>query len=188
AAVTAGVGAVMTGHIGLPRIETTAITPLPREKKGKAVDTDEAGEIVSENATLPTTLSPMMNGMLRHDLGFDGLIVTDAMSMSGLTIYFTPAEASVRAVEAGADLLLKPADPDAAFHGVHDAVVKGRLTEKRIEESARKILAAKYDLGLVQRRLTPLDAIDREVSTRAVAELADEIAEHAITLVRNEGK
>ena len=99
-------------------------------------------------------------------LRFDGLIVTDAMSMSGLTLYFTQEEASVRALEAGADQLLKPADPDAAFRGVIAAVKSGRLTEQRIEQSARKILAAKYDLGLVKQRITPVDEIDRIVSGR----------------------
>jgi beta-N-acetylhexosaminidase len=186
AAVDAGVGAVMTGHIGLPLIDSTAITPLPRDNKPKPIETDPDGEIVSDKGTMPTTLSPVMNGMLRKDLHFDGLIVTDAMSMSGLTIYFTAEEASVRAIEAGADLLLKPADADAAFRGVHEAVRKGRLTEQRIDESVRKVLAAKYDLGLVQQRITPLDGIDRAVGGKQALELADDIAGDAITLVRND--
>ena len=188
AAVNAGVGAVMDGHIGLPLIDPTAITPLPRDVKLKAIETDDAGEIVVEKGTMPTTLSPVMNKILRNELSFDGLIVTDAMSMSGLTLYFTQEEASVRALEAGADLLLKPADTDAAFRGVRDAVKTGRLTEKRIEESVRKVLAAKYDLGLAQQRLTPLDEIDRVVSGKGALKLAEEIAEHAITLVRNDAK
>jgi beta-N-acetylhexosaminidase len=129
-----------------------------------------------------------MNSILRNDLHFDGLIVTDAMSMSGLTIYFTQEEASVRAVEAGADLLLKPADPDASLRGVRDAVKQGRLTEARIEQSARKILAAKYDLGLTQQRITSLDQIDQEVAGKKANQLADEIADYAITLVRNDAK
>jgi beta-N-acetylhexosaminidase len=108
------------------------------------------------------------------------------MSMSGLTLYFTQEEASVRALEAGADLLLKPADPDAAFRGVREAVMKGRLKEKRIDESARRVLAAKYDLGLARQRITPLDPIDLLVAGRESVELAREIAEHAITLVRND--
>src|SRR5215475_2261856 len=186
AAVDAGVGAVMTGHIGLPLIDSTAISPLPRENKVKPIETDPEGEIVSAKGTMPTTLSPVMNGMLRKDLHFDGLIVTDAMSMSGLTIYFTPEEASVRAIEAGADLLLKPADPEAAFRGVYEAVRKGRLSEERIDESVRKVLAAKYDLGLVKDRITPIDSIDRTVGSKDVTALATEIAEHAITLVREE--
>jgi len=108
------------------------------------------------------------------------------MSMSGLTLYFTQEEASVRALEAGADQLLKPADPDASCRGVLAAVKSGRLSEKRIEQSARKILAAKYDLGLAQQRITALDEIDRIVSGKQVSALADEIAGNAITLVRND--
>ena len=188
AAVDAGVGAVMTGHIGLPLIDSTEITPLPKDVKLKATDTTDDAEIVSAKGTMPTTLSPVMNGMLRNDLHFDGLIVTDAMSMSGLTLYFTQEEASVRALEAGADLLLKPADPDASLRGVREAVKKGRLTEQRIDQSARKVLAAKFDLGLVQQRMTPLDAIDREVAGKRANDLADDIAQDAITLVRNDAK
>lgn len=188
AAVKSGVGSVMTGHIGMPQVDPTAVIPLPRDVKLKPIDTDEAGEVVVEKGTMPTTLSPVMNGILRRDLGFAGLIVTDAMSMSGLTLYFTQEEASVRALEAGADLLLKPADPDAAFRGVREAVAKGRLRQQRINESARRVLAAKYDLGLVKRRITLLDAIDLNVAGKESVELAREIAEHAITLVRNDDK
>ena len=188
AAVNAGVGSVMDGHIGLPLIDPTAITPLPRDVKLRPIETDEAGEIVVEKGTMPTTLSPVMNGILRNELSFDGLIVTDAMSMSGLTLYFTQEEASVRALEAGADLLLKPADTEAVIRGVRNAVKQGRLTEKRIEVSARKVLAAKYDLGLIEQRLTPLDDIDRIVGGSQTLGLADEIAEHAITLVRNDAQ
>jgi beta-N-acetylhexosaminidase len=186
AAVKSGVGSVMTGHIGLPLIDPTAVVPLPRDVKLKPIDTDESGEVVLEKGTMPTTLSPVMNGILRHDLGFEGLIVTDAMSMSGLTLYFTQEEASVRALEAGADLLLKPADPDAALRGVREAVAKGRLQEQRIDESVRRVLAAKYDLGLVKQRITRLDAVDTSVSGKDAVALAREIAEHAITLVRND--
>ena len=187
AAVDAGVGAVMTGHIGLPLIDPTAIKPLPKEVKLKPTDTSDDGEILADG-TMPTTLSPVMNGILRNDLHFDGLIVTDAMSMSGLTIYFTQEEAAVRAIEAGADLLLKPADPDASLRGLHAAVKSGRLTEQRIDQSVRKVLAAKYDLGLVQQRITSLEAIDREVGGQKSLGLADDIAAHAITLVRNDAK
>jgi beta-N-acetylhexosaminidase len=185
-AVQAGVGSVMTGHIGMPQIDPTAVIPLPRDVKLKPIDTDEGGEVVVEKGTMPTTLSPVMNGILRRDLGFEGLIVTDAMSMSGLTLYFTQEEASVRAVLAGADLLLKPADPDAALRGVRDAVTKGRIKEQRIDESARRVLAAKYDLGLARQRITPLEAIDITVAGKESVDLAREIAEHAITLVRND--
>ena len=188
AAVKSGVGSVMTGHIGMPQIDPTVVTPLPRDVRLKPIDTDEGGEVVVEKGSIPTTLSPVMNGILRRDLKFDGLIVTDAMSMSGLTLYFTQEEASVRALEAGADMLLKPADAAAALRGVREAVLKGRLKEERINQSARKVLAAKYDLGLVKQRITPLEAIDVNVAGKEATGLAREIAEHAITLVRNDDK
>ena len=189
AVIDAGIGAVMSAHIGLPKIDPTSVTPLPREEALRAAYVDEGGEIVTENAFLPGTLSPVvLNGILRRDLGFDGVVVTDALDMSGLTIYFKQDEAAVRAVLAGADILLKPGDPDAAVRGLREAVRTGRLTQKRIEESARRILAAKYDLGLVEQRIAPLEQIDRIVSNPATVALAQEIADRAITLVRDDAK
>jgi beta-N-acetylhexosaminidase len=188
ATVDAGIGSVMVGHIAMPQIDATAVKPLPQNVKSKPTDTDEGGEIIEEKAAMPATMSPVIGNILRKDLKFPGMIVTDALSMSGLTIYFTQEEAAVRALEAGADMLLKPADVDASFRGVHDAVKSGRITEQRVEESARKILAAKYDLGLVDQRITPVDTIDRIVGSRDVPALATEIAEHAVTLVRDEDK
>ncbi|MDT7688608.1 MAG: beta-N-acetylhexosaminidase [Acidobacteriota bacterium] len=187
AAIASGVGAVMSAHIGLPQIDPTQVSPLPRDSIVRPSYAER--EVFAENAVLPGTLSPViLNGMLRKDLGFDGIVVTDALDMSGLTIYFKQDEAGVRAVLAGADMLLKPADPDAVLRGLREAVRSGRLTEKRIEESARKILAAKYDLGLVRQRITPLDLIDRAVAGPEALKLADEVAEHAITLVRDDAK
>jgi beta-N-acetylhexosaminidase len=188
ASVNAGVGAVMVGHIALPQIDATVVKPLPPNQRSAPTDTDEDGEIVAEEGTMPATLSPVMGSILRNDLKFSGMIVTDALSMSGLTIYFTQEEAAVRALEAGADMLLKPTDVDASFRGVLNAVKSGRITERRVEESARKILAAKYDLGLLDQRITPVDTIDRLVSSKDVRDLAIEIAEHAVTLVRDEDK
>jgi beta-N-acetylhexosaminidase len=188
ATVEAGVGAVMVGHIALPQIDATAVKPLPENLKSKPIDTDQNGEIIEEKAAMPATMSPVIGNILRNDLKFQGMIVTDALSMSGLTIYFTQEEAAVRALEADADMLLKPADVDASFRGVLQAVKSGRITEQRIEESARRILAAKYDLGLVDDRITKIDQIDRIVGSSDVMELATEIAEHAITLVRDEDK
>src|ERR1044072_1030564 len=188
AAINAGIGAVMVGQIAPPQIDSTAIKPLPRDLKSKPTDTDEAGEIIEEKATMPATMSPVMGRMLRNDLNFPGMIVTDALSMSGLTIYLTQEEAAVRALEAGADMLLKPADVDAAFRGVREAVKSGRITEARIEESARRIMAAKYDLGLVEQRLTPLDTIDRVVGSKDGVALAHEMAEHPRTLGRHADK
>jgi beta-glucosidase-like glycosyl hydrolase len=187
AAIEAGVGSVMSAHIGLPQIDATKVQPLPRAQGYRPSYADS--EVLVEGATLPGTLSPqVLTGILRRDLGFDGMIVTDALDMSGLTIYFTPGESAVRALLAGADMLLKPSDPDATVRGVREAVQSGRLTEKRIEESARRVLAAKYDLGLVRQRVAPLEEIDRVVSNTDAQRLAQEIADRAVTLVRDEAR
>jgi beta-N-acetylhexosaminidase len=182
-AIKANVGSIMVAHISLPQIDPTEIKPL--QDSIKPTDTD--AEIKTESATVPSTLSPVVNTqILRKDLGFDGLIVTDAMSMSGLTLYVHQDEAAVRALLAGADMLLKPADTDLAIRGVKEAVKSGRVTIERVEQSVRKILAAKYDLGLVKQRVTPLEEIDKIVAGKDAEQLADEIATKAITLVRND--
>src|SRR4051812_30204651 len=161
AAIENGIGSDMVGHIAVPSIDPTQITPLP--KKPDARPTYADSEVIVENATVPASMSPALTGLLRRDLGFEGIIVTDALDMSGLTIYFNQEEAAVRAVLAGADMLLKPADASAEpiIRGIMKAVEMGVLTEKRIEESARRILAAKYDLGLVKERITPIDEVDK---------------------------
>jgi beta-N-acetylhexosaminidase len=182
-AIKANVGSIMVAHISLPQIDPTEIKPL--QDSIKPTDTD--AEIKTESATVPSTLSPVVNTqILRKDLGFDGLIVTDAMSMSGLTLYVHQDEAAVRALLAGADMLLKPADTDLAIRGVKEAVKSGRVTIERVEQSVRKILAAKYDLGLVKQRVTPLEEIDKIVAGKDAEQLADEIATKAMTLVRND--
>src|SRR5688572_4392030 len=83
ASVDAGVGAVMVGHIALPQIDATVVKPLPKDLRSTPTDTEEDGEIVAEEATMPATLSPVMGAILRNDLKFPGMIVTDAMSMIG---------------------------------------------------------------------------------------------------------
>lgn len=188
ATIAAGIGSVMVGHIALPQIDPTVVKPLPRVKASGPAYGEPGSEVVDESGTLPATLSPVLGKILRQDLGFQGMVVTDAMDMSGLTIYFNRDEAGVRAMLAGADMLLKPGDPDAVVKGLKEAVRSGRLTESRIEESARRILAAKYDLGLAKQRITPLDNLDKILSSRDEYALAEEIAEHAVTLVRNDQK
>ncbi len=181
-AIEVGVGSIMVAHIGLPQIDPTEIKPL---KEAIRVETDE--EVTTDNATLPATLSPkIQTEILRKELGFKGLIVTDAMSMSGLTQYVTQEEAGVEAFLAGADLLEKPADVGAMINGLRAAVKSGRISEARLNESVRKILAWKYELGLFKQKITPIDQIDKIVSTKETHALAEEIANKAITLVRND--
>ena len=183
-AIEAGVASVMVGHIGLPQIDPEEIKPL---KNALRVDAEEGAEIVDEKTTIPATLSKVVQtDILRKEMGFKGLIVSDAMSMSGLTLYMGQAEAGVRAVLAGTDILEKPADTDEMLRGLREALKSGRISGERLDESVRRQLAWKHELGLFKERLTPIEAIDTVVSTRDVYKLSEEIAEKSVTLVRND--
>jgi beta-N-acetylhexosaminidase len=158
-AIDAGVDAVMTAHVAVPAL-------APPE--------------------LPATLSPaILTGLLRDQLGFKGLVITDALGMGGIVNGFGSGEAAVRAVEAGADTLLMPADPDTAIKAVVAAVSTGRLSRQRIRESVAKILSAKERIGLDHTRYTDLEAIGDVLDDPTVNDRAQEIADRAITLVRN---
>ena len=126
AAIAHGVDAIMTAHMTVPALE-------PKE--------------------IPATVSSrILTGLLREELGFRGLVVTDAMDMLGLAKQFSMGEASVRAIEAGADVLLMPPDPEVAIRAVLAAVEKGRLTRKRIDQSALRVLEAKVRVGLTKKK------------------------------------
>jgi len=159
AAIAAGVDSIMTAHIAVP-----ALAP----------------------PDLPATLSPaILTGLLRNDLGFKGLVVTDALEMAGDAKGYSVGEASVRALEAGADTLLMPGDPDQAISAVVAAVQSGRLSRERIRQSVARILAAKEKVGLHRARTVPLDAIGSLVNTAESNRKAGEIASRALTLVHN---
>jgi len=161
AAIEAGVDSIMTGHVAVP-----ALAP----------------------ADLPATLSPaILTGLLRDELGFKGLVITDALEMGGITKGFSSGEASVRALEAGADTLLMPADPEAAIRAVVAAVESGRLPRQRIHDSVVKVLAAKERVGLDRRRSVDLEAIGDVINAPEANEKAQQIADQAVTVVRNSG-
>jgi beta-N-acetylhexosaminidase len=161
AAIDAGVDSIMTAHIAVP-----ALAP----------------------ADLPATLAPqILTGLLRNELGFQGLVVTDALEMNTIAKGFSSGEAAVRALEAGADTLLMPPDPDAAMKAVISAVESGRLTRRRIQESVAKVLAAKEKVGLDRKRSVDVEAIGDIVDSPEAADKAQEAADRAVTLVRNAG-
>ena len=114
-------------------------------------------------------------------------MVTDALEMGGIAKGFSAGDAAVRALEAGADALLMPADPEAAIRAVVAAVESGRLTRQRIQESVVKILAAKEKVGLDRKRFVDLEAIGDVIDYPEANEKAQEIADRAVTLVRNGG-
>jgi len=161
AAIEEGVDSVMTAHISVPALDAP---------------------------DLPATLSTaILTGVLRDELKFQGLIVTDALEMGGVAKGYSNAEAAVRALEAGADVLLMPPDPGAAIQAVVAAVRSGRLSSKRIDQSVARILAAKQTVGLDRAKLVNLEAIADVVNSPEAAARAQQIADRAVTLVRNDG-
>ncbi len=161
-AIEAGVQAIMTAHLQLP-----ALDPSP--------DT-------------PATLSPLiLTGLLREEIGFDGIIVTDAMNMGGVTTLYSPEEAALKAVQAGVDIILLPPTPDEVIGSLIKAVKNDQVSEERINISVKRILEAKARLGLHKKRLVDLDILDKMIATKEHLHSADQVFESSITLVKNEG-
>jgi beta-N-acetylhexosaminidase len=160
AAIEHGVDSIMTAHLAVPAIEP---------------------------AGLPATLSRnVLTNVLRDDMNFKGLVVTDAMEMQGITSLFPEGEAAVRAVEAGADVLLMPINPDTVIKAIEAAVESGRISRKRIDASVAKILSAKQKVGLYRSRLVDLDEIPAEIKAKQAADLAQRVADRSLTLLKDE--
>jgi beta-N-acetylhexosaminidase len=161
AGIAAGAGAVMTAHIEMPALDPTPNTP--------------------------TTLSqPIVTGVLRHDLSFGGLIVTDSMGMAGVAALYKPGEAAVKAVQAGNDLVLHSPDDAAAFNAIKSAVQSGEIPVSRIDASVTRILRAKAMTGLNRTRAVNLDAIANIIGGRTNQAVADEVSQRSITLIKDE--
>ena len=90
-----------------------------------------------------------MTGLLREELGYDGVVITDSHEMASVTDYYGCGEAAVLAIQAGCDVVLMPADLTAAAEGIVQAVENGTLTEERINESVLRLLLLKYELGII---------------------------------------
>jgi beta-N-acetylhexosaminidase len=161
AAIDQGIEGIMTAHIAIPSLT--------------------GGESV------PATLSrEVLTGLLREEMGFQGLLFTDAMDMSAIDRRFGRAEASVRAVEAGADILLMPADATVARDALVEAVQEGRLPSERLDESVLRILRAKEKLRLHRDRFVPIQDVHRKVGIPEHEAAAQEVADRSMTLLRND--
>ena len=160
AAIAAGVGSIMTGHLNVPAFEPDANTPA-------------------------TLSSNILTDLLRKQLNFQGLVVTDALDMGGITVRYAPGEAAVRAFLAGADGLLMPPVPDAAYQAVLEAAKSGRISQDRLDASVRRILQAKARLGLNKTRGVDLDALNEKFGKTAWQDTAQEISDRGITLLRD---
>src|SRR5580700_8234259 len=160
AAIAAGVGSIMTAHLNVPALEPDPNTPA-------------------------TLSSNVLTGLLRQQLGFEGLVVTDAMDMGGITVRFAPGDAAVRAFLAGADALLMPPVPDGAYEALLAAVHSGQISQERLDASVRRILEAKARLGLQKNRLVDVGALNEKFGRVAWQAESQEISDRGITLLRD---
>lgn len=139
--------------------------------------------------TIPATLSKKaMTGILRDRLKFDGLVFTDAMVMGGITTRYPFNVATVKALQAGCDVILFPGDLENGINAVREAIKSGELTEQRIDESVRRVLRAKTKVGLQKNRLTDVDKIPGVVGTAANYQMAKKIAAGCLTLAKDDAQ
>ncbi|MFG2624677.1 glycoside hydrolase family 3 protein [Streptomyces sp. NPDC048473] len=161
AAIAAGIDSIMTAHIVVPALD-------PAED--------------------PATLSrPILTGILREELGYDGVVVTDSLGMEGVRTKYGDERVPVLALQAGVDQLLNPPSLDVSWNALLEAVKSGEISEARIEESILRILRLKTKLGLFDDPYVSHAGVDRTVGTRAHLAAADRIAERTTTLLANDG-
>jgi beta-N-acetylhexosaminidase len=159
AAVKSGVGAIMSFHGAMPALDSSGV---------------------------PGTLSPkVVTGLLRGEMGFRGIIISDAMDMRGVLDQFGADEAAKRAIAAGIDVLIQPLDVSKTIDAVIAGISEARYTEARVDSSVRRVLEAKRKLGLAQSKLVDLNALRFAVGDSVDAEVARRAAEKSITLVRD---
>ncbi|WP_425394052.1 glycoside hydrolase family 3 protein [Actinokineospora inagensis] len=161
AAVAAGVDSIMTAHIQFPSLDPTGV---------------------------PATVSrPIITGLLRQELGFQGVVVTDSLAMQGVREMFGDAEIPVLALAAGVDQLLMPPDLALAENSVLAAVRSGRLTEQRIDESVRRVLALKWKRGIVSSPLVDERSVDRRVGAKEHRAAVQRVSDRTVTVLDNDG-
>lgn len=158
AAVDAGVGVIMLGHIVLPKLDPSG---------------------------LPATLSTVLvDGLLRRELGYDGVVMTDSLQMHGVRAVRPDHRVPVLAIAAGADLLLMPPNLELAYRSVLDAVRSGELSEQRIDTSVRRVLRLKWRSGIVDDHVVDLAAMEAVVGAPEHHERADRLAAPVVSASR----
>jgi len=164
-AIEGGVDSVMVAHVTVPALE-----PDPNR--------------------VATTSPAVVTDLLKKQLGFKGIVVTDALDMAGLTRLYAAniGRAAVEAFKAGNDLLLIPVDLDASYRSLLEAVRSGEISSARLDESVLKILEAKASLGLHKAHLIDLNKVPVEIGKPPNLALGQQIADDAITMVRDNGK
>jgi beta-N-acetylhexosaminidase len=164
-AIQAGVDSVMVAHVSVPALE-----PDPNR--------------------VATTSPAIITDLLKRQLGFNGLVVTDALDMAALTRLYTAniGRAAVDAFKAGNDLLIIPPDLDAAYQAVLEAARSGEITPAQLDASVLKILKAKASLDLHKARLVNVEALPQLIGKPENLALGQQISDDAVTLVRDNGK
>jgi beta-N-acetylhexosaminidase len=162
AAVNGGVGAIMSFHGVMPALDSSGV---------------------------PGTLSQkVLTGLLRGEMGFRGIIISDAMDMRGVLDQFGADEATKRAIAAGIDVLIQPLDVSKTIDAVVAGISEGRYSEARVDSSVRRVLEIKRKLGLAQSKLVDLNALRFAVGDSVNAQVARRVAEKSITLVRDSAR
>lgn len=158
--INSGISGVMSGHLNIPALDSTK--------------------------NLPSSLSrPIITGLLRESLGFKGLVVTDGMGMRGVSKYFTPGEAALKALAAGNDVVELSPDLEAAIATVSSAVQSGKISQQEIDAKCRKMLQAKYWAGLKNYTPVPVKGLIKDLNTAEHAALNETLVTSALTLLRN---
>ncbi|MFZ0282376.1 MAG: glycoside hydrolase family 3 N-terminal domain-containing protein [Bacteroidales bacterium] len=158
--ISEGAGSVMTAHLNLPSLDSTS--------------------------KLPSTLSPVIiNGLLKTEMGFKGLVITDAMNMKGVTKYFNPGEAEAQAIIAGNDVVEFVTDVEAAIKAIRKSVTGKKLTPRDIDSKCRKVLALKYWAGLSRPHQIARENISKEISPPSTVALIRDLYSKALTVLSN---
>ena len=164
-AIAAGVDSIMVAHVTVPALE-----PDPNR--------------------VATTSPVVVTDLLKHELGYQGIVVTDALDMAGLTRLYSAniGRAAVEAFKAGNDLLIIPADLDASYNSMLEAAKSGEIPADRLDASVLKLLKAKAALGLNKARMVDVDELPDIVGKPENLAMGQQIADDAVTLVRDNGK
>lgn len=176
-AMDAGIDAVMTAHVTFPKIDNS-----------KAISKKDGTEIA-----VPATLShKVLTGLMREDMGFKGVIVTDAMNMQAIADHFGPVDAAIRSVKAGTDIILMPVGLELVANGLYDAVNSGEISKERLNQSVERILTLKLNRGIVKAEVEK--SLDEKISNAEKVwrsaehlQVEKEAAAKSITLVKNSG-
>lgn len=158
--INKGMGAIMVAHLFVPAIDSTP--------------------------NIPTTLSSLaVNDLLKKDMGFKGLVFTDAMNMGGVANHYKPGEADVKALLAGNDVLLFPNDIEIVLAEIKNAISQGLITQEEIDQRCKKILMAKYWAGLNEFKPISSENIYEDLNNVDARFMQQKLIENAITLVSN---